>query len=851
MAGTCTSPGKVSVAAPLQSEVELLREELARAQVANATLAPLQLARSEVAAEGDLASYLSEVLRRAAGMVSAEAGSLLLLDEDGRHLEFAVVHGGGGRDLVGKRIPASAGVAGWCLEQRRPLVVNDPARDPRYYTQVAEQTDFATHSLICVPLIAKGKAIGVLEALNKAGGQPFNGHDISLLWAFASQVALAIGRKQAEEALRRERDFIGQLVDTAPVAILVLDADGAVVRTNPYFETLCGYSIAELGDTDWVSLLFEAASLDLWLETVAAALTDAEPLPVTLPIVARHGERREVEWRLRPLSGPDGAPIGTLAIGLDITEANRAAKLRAATYEIAQAALEADDLDELFRFIHAIIAGLLTARNFVIAIRQPPSASLEYVYCRDERLPSGAANPYVRAATAEVLRVARSYLGDDVSLRRLLPDGPGEAIPSSLVAVPLRLKAGTIGVLALHAYDTSARYGDDELRILSFVSTQVAMTIERKLSEEAARENEERWQLVVRGNNDGIWDWDLRKNRVFLSRRWQEMLGYAEGELSDDPEELVRHVHPQDADAVRAAMAEHIAGKSEFLRIQHRAVRKDGSTLWVFSRGKVLLDSSGTPVRMTGSSADISESKQAEEDLRQLAAELARSNADLEQFAYAASHDLQEPLRTVSSFVQLLARRYEGKLDSDADQFMYYITDAADRMQTLIDDLLTYSRVQTRAKEPRRLSAEVPLLRALASLQGAIAESGAVVTHDPLPVVKVDAGQLARVFQNLIGNAIKFRSERPCRIHVSVSEGEDDWTFSVSDNGIGFDPQFSERIFAMFQRLHTRAEYPGSGMGLAICRKIVERHGGRMWAESEEGVGARFCFTLPKDEGGD
>ena len=356
---------------------------------------------------------------------------------------------------------------------------------------------------------------------------------------------------------------------------------------------------------------------------------------------------------------------------------------------------------------------------------------------------------------------------------------------------------------------------------------------------------------MVRGNNDGIWDWNLRKGKVFLSRRWQQMLGYAEGELTDDPDELTRHVHPQDLAAVRAAMDEHIAGDSEFLRIEHRAVRKDGSTVWVFNRGKVLLDASGTPVRMTGSCADISDSKQAEEELRQLAAELARSNADLEQFAYAASHDLQEPLRTVSSFVQLLARRYEGKLDADADQFMFYITDAASRMQALIGDLLTYSRVQTRAKEPRLISAEAPLLRALAALQGATAESGAVVTHDPLPVVRVDVSQLTRVFQNLIGNAIKFRSDEPCRIHVSVSEGEQEWAFAASDNGIGFDPQFGERIFQMFQRLHTRAEYPGSGMGLAISRKIVERHGGRMWAEAEEGRGARFCFTLPRDEGGD
>jgi PAS domain S-box-containing protein len=836
------------LATSLQNEVRRLRQELARAQVANATLGPAQLVASEAASELDLSAYLADVLRRATAIVAANAGSLLLLDKSGEELEFAVVHGGGGDGLIGKRIPADAGVAGWCLRQGRPLVVNDPAQDNRFYTAVDRQTSFETTSLICVPLVARGKPIGVLEALNKEDGRPFSSHDISLLWAFASQVALAIGRKQAEEALRRERDFVTHLVDAAPVVVLVLDADGRVERTNPYFERLCGYNAAALAQADWVSLLVCPRERHLVEDLLASAALDDDPQPVTIPILAQDGSRREVEWRARPLRDASAGPAGTLAIGLDITQRNQDGRLQAAIYEIAQAAVDADDLGELSRFIHAIITRMVRAPSFAIAVRHPPAVEPEYVYSQDDSLPPGQTNPYLRAVTAEVLRTGRPFLGDEISVARLLP-APAEAgIPASTVAVPLRLKAGTLGVLALYSYQTSITYGDDELRILSFVSTQVAMTIERKLFDEAARANEERWQMVVRANDDGIWDWSLRTGELFVSERWKRMHGCTAGDHHTGSSVLTDHAHPDDVSAIRQALTDHLAGETDFYRLEHRVVRPDGSVIWVLDRGKALFDANGTATRLTGSSADISDRKQAEGDLRQLAAELARSNADLEQFAYAASHDLQEPLRTVSGFVQLLAKRYQGQLDADADQFLYYITDAATRMQALIDDLLTYSRVQTRAKEPRPVSAELPLLRAVAALQGAIADSGAEVTHDPLPVVNVDASQLARLFQNLIGNAIKFRADRPCRIHVRADGHSDGWLFTVRDNGIGFDPQFGERIFQMFQRLHTRAEYPGSGMGLAICRKIVERHGGRMWAESGAGEGAVFYFTLPTGE---
>ncbi|MCX9009726.1 MAG: ATP-binding protein [Candidatus Methanoperedens sp.] len=244
------------------------------------------------------------------------------------------------------------------------------------------------------------------------------------------------------------------------------------------------------------------------------------------------------------------------------------------------------------------------------------------------------------------------------------------------------------------------------------------------------------------------------------------------------------------------------------------------------------------------------ERKRVEEELRQLTAELSRSNAELEQFAYIASHDLQEPLRMISGFTQLLARRYKGKLDKDADEFIAYIIDGVTRMQRMIEDLLAYSRVGTRGKPFESTNLEDVFNQAVTNLKAAIEENKAVITHDPLPTVMADASQMIQLFQNLIANAIKFRKrEEPPRIHISARRKGNEWLFSVQDNGIGIASEFMDHLFQLFQRAHPAGEYPGTGIGLATCKRIVERHGGRIWAESEPGKGSTFYFTIPAKGG--
>lgn len=241
---------------------------------------------------------------------------------------------------------------------------------------------------------------------------------------------------------------------------------------------------------------------------------------------------------------------------------------------------------------------------------------------------------------------------------------------------------------------------------------------------------------------------------------------------------------------------------------------------------------------------------EARQKLEESVSELGRSNADLQQFAYVASHDLQEPLRMVSSYTQLIARRYKGKLDADADEFIAFAVDGANRMQRLILDLLAYSRVNTAGRQFEPTAMETVLKAALNNLTDAVKESQAIITHDPLPAVMGDDKQLAQLFQNLLSNAVKFGGAQPPRIHISAKQTDGEWLFSVRDHGIGLDPQYADRIFVIFQRLHTREEYPGTGIGLAICKKIVERHGGRIWVESELGKGATFYFTMRDEEPG-
>ncbi|HXG49174.1 MAG TPA: ATP-binding protein [Methylomirabilota bacterium] len=372
---------------------------------------------------------------------------------------------------------------------------------------------------------------------------------------------------------------------------------------------------------------------------------------------------------------------------------------------------------------------------------------------------------------------------------------------------------------------------------------------ERKRAEKSLRDSEALYHSLVDTLPISILRKDLEGRITFGNRGYCELTGRSLEELVGRtdwdlfPRELAEKYVSDDRKTIQT--------REVFEDIEEH-VKPNGERLYVHVLKAPVLDSRGEVIGTQVIFWDVTARRVAEQTLARTAADLARSNRELELFAYVASHDLQEPLRMITSYTQLLQRRYQSKLDADADTFIQFAVDGAHRMQKLINDLLTYSRVGTRPKTFEPTDCNKMVQSALANLKLAIEESGTQVCCDVLPTLPADGVQLVQLFQNLIGNAIKFRGQEAPRIHISahlrkVPEDPtlEEWQFTVKDNGIGIEPQFFERIFVIFQRLHTQQEYPGTGIGLAICKKIVERHGGRIWVESQPGEGSAFHFTLP------
>lgn len=406
--------------------------------------------------------------------------------------------------------------------------------------------------------------------------------------------------------------------------------------------------------------------------------------------------------------------------------------------------------------------------------------------------------------------------------------------------------------------------------ITGYVGTLTDIT-ERKRFEIQLQKSEIHLRTAQRIGQIGSWELDVQKQKITWSEEVFYIFGRSPQQGPPSYPELLQLIHPEDRERHDQLVQASVAARGAY-KIECRILRPDGRVVHIYARGETICDHHGEPLQLVGTVQDITERKQNQERLQQLALDLRksnkallRSNHELEQFAYVASHDLQEPLRAVTSFAQLLAKRYRDQLDAKADMYIDLVVDGATRMQQQIRALLAYSRVGRHELQLQWVDCNHLMEKILRDLHVAISEANAEIVVNPLPVVMADPMQLSHLLQNVIGNAIKYRSAATPRIRIHAcqqriaqeenapvhpqsfqpSPPQDEWLFSIQDNGIGLEPQYAERIFGIFQRLHTNEEYPGAGLGLAICQKIVERHGGRIWVESQLGQGATFYFTLP------
>lgn len=690
----------------------------------------------------------------------------------------------------------------------------------------------------------------------------------------------------AGETLGIAEGLMSTLVEQAPLTIQVFSPEGIAIQANAAWEQLWAVSRAEAGS---YNILKDSQLKALGVlsqirkafrgETVALPAVLYDPSRSNLP-----GRARWVESWLYPLKDPAGRVENVILIQQDVTARKQGERQRSEllgrSEEARHQAEESERLSSFLADAGKVLASSLDCEQTLASVARlavPRIADWFSVHLVEAdgtvRL---LASVHADAAKAELardiwakyparpddpvphaLRTGDPQLVSDVSdtlLRSLTPNK--EHYKSlrkldirSYIVVPMAARGRMLGTLTLVNSGLRIPFGDRELEVAQDLAYRGALAIDNaRFYESAMRdraaaeaalqaqaESEERFRSLSTCSPVGKFMTDILGRCTWTNPRCQLICGFTAKESLGDG--WLEFVHPDDRTEVAVTWRETIGRGAEYSQ-EARFVRPDSQERWVHIRSAPMVSSKGDLMGFVGTMEDITDNKTAEEELR-------RYNEDLQRFAFVASHDLKEPLRLVATYTQMLEKRYRGALDADADEFIRYIIEGVNRMRLLIDDLLTYSRlITTRGESMRTANCETVLDWALMNLQVAIQESGAEVTRSPLPVVAVDPVQVGQLFQNLIGNAIKYRSPQPPRIHVNAERRRDEWVFSVSDNGIGIDPEYRERIFGVFKRLHGR-EYPGTGIGLAICKRIVEGHGGRIWVESQIGKGATFRFTIP------
>lgn len=654
-----------------------------------------------------------------------------------------------------------------------------------------------------------------------------------------------------------------ELIEIFPYPVFIKGRDGRYLALNKAWEDFLGVRREDfIGKkvADLYSHIPEIAKKHRVLDEALWASGGNQIYEATL--TTRDGQVRYGISYKATFANANGEIAGMVGTVIDITNRRKAQQRREIEHEVMRLLGGHDSLSDVMQGVIRVICEQL---DWACGARwglDPEDGDLYCIEIWGDADPKIAA--FLMASRSNIFTPRKSGL-----VRNVLATGTSMWIADvtqrkDFLRAPLAVDAGLRGAFAMPVligdrvlgaiefFSRDVRKPDDWLlEVVEAVGNQVGQYMGRRQAEAATNESRARFRSLTEISSDWYWEQDKDLRFTMVSRGILDRIGIA-------PECFIGK-RRWDADVTwlpEGDWADHkadLAARKAFHDFKCACLNKRGELHYLSISGEPVFDDEGDFNGYRGVGQDITLRKTAEtklleahQDVTRKAQELIRSNDELQQFAYVASHDLQEPLRMISSYTQLLERRYGSQFDSDAREFMAFIVDGAARMKALIEDLLAYSRVGTRGHEFAPAECEAVLKKTLANLRPAIESESAKVTHEKLPAVIADSSQLVQLLQNLIGNALKFHGPEAPRIHIGAEERDKAWEFSVKDNGIGIEPQYFERIFMMFQRLHSKDEYPGTGIGLAICKKIIERHGGSIWVESQPGKGSTFYFTLPK-----
>lgn len=636
------------------------------------------------------------------------------------------------------------------------------------------------------------------------------------------------------------------LVEQVP-AIIYTDSAVKMLQTlyiSPQLKTLTGYDPEEWINDDhlWENMIYPE-DRERILKVYVESYQSLQPSITEYRLVARDGRVVWVSDETRLVRDRRGKPLFWQGVMVDITARKRAEQVQQALYLISHAVVTTTGLDELFRSIHLTLGELMPVMNLYIALYDEEEDLISYPYYVDEYdSPPQPAKPE-HGLTEYVLRTQKPLWAPGDVFTRLVLDGEADVIGTDSVdwiGVPLAVGERVIGVMVTQSYTPGVLFNQEHFDLMQFVSAQVATAIERKLDQQRINDALEYNRTLINTSSLGIGTYDASGQCILANEAFARMIGATREQV------LCQNYNQIDSwrESGLLESAEEAVVSGKETRREVHMITTFGKDVWLDCRFTPFY--SNAEPQLLLSIDDITLAKQAENNLKVYAEKLEQSNRDLQEFAYIASHDLQEPLRKVLAFSDRLANKYGNVLDETGFDYLKRMREASQRMQTLINDLLTFSRVSTRAQPFEKADLNEIIKDVVSDLEHQIERTHGNVIIEDLPVIEADPTQMHQLLQNLVNNGLKFHTqdEYP-EIEITSSTARGKCHIFVKDNGIGFELQYLDRIFKPFQRLHSRQEYEGSGMGLAICRRIVERHSGEITATSTPGKGSTFIITLP------